>query len=47
MVTQGGNKDLGLMLQAAKGLAVNDAVSVTLKGSPHGAGLLRLEPSSG
>jgi len=47
VVTQGGNKDLGLMLKAAKGLAVNNAIPVALKGSTHGAGLLRFNPPLG
>jgi hypothetical protein len=43
VITQGGNEDLGLVLQAAKGFAVNNAVSVALEGGAHGAGLLRFK----
>jgi hypothetical protein len=46
VVTQGGNKDLCLMLEPAKSLAVDNPVPVTLKGSPYRTGFLRLEPTS-
>jgi hypothetical protein len=44
MVTQRSDKDLGLMFQTAKGLAVNDAVTVSLKRGTHGTRLFRPQP---
>ena len=45
MVTQGSDEDLRLVLEAAKGLGVDNAVSVTLEGSAYRADLLIFKPA--
>ncbi len=46
MVTLGGNKNLCLMLEAAEGLRMDNAVTVALKGSAYRTGFFIFEPSS-
>jgi hypothetical protein len=45
VVTQGSNENLCLMLEAAKSLAVDNTVSVTLKSSAYRARLFGFEPA--
>jgi len=45
VVTERGDKNLGFVLEPAEGLAVNNAVSVTLKSSPYRARLLIFKPA--
>jgi len=45
VVTQRGNENLRFVFEAAKRLAVNNAVAVTLKGSAHRTRLLVPEPT--
>jgi len=45
MVAFGSDKDLGLMLQPAEGLAMNNPVAIPLEFGPHPAGFLRPLPS--
>jgi hypothetical protein len=46
MVTQRGNKDLGLVLETAESLGVNDAVAVPLKICAYWARFLPFESAS-
>jgi hypothetical protein len=45
VVTQGGNKNLSLMLETPKSLAVDNAVSVALEDSAYRAGLFVFKPA--
>jgi hypothetical protein len=45
VVTQWGDKNLRFMLESAEGLAVDNTVAVTLKGSAHRAWLFLPEPA--
>jgi hypothetical protein len=47
MVAKGGDEDLGFMLKATKGFAMDNAVSILLKGSSHRARGFRLKPALG
>jgi len=42
----GSNENLGLMLQTAEGITVDNTVSVTLEGGAYRAGLLQPESTS-
>jgi len=45
VVSQRGDENLRLMLEAPEGFAVYDAVAVTLEGGPYRAGFFRFEPA--
>ena len=47
MVAERRHEDLGLVLEPAEGLAVDDAVAVALKGRPQGAVGLRASATGG